>query len=81
MASIVKWRTLVAIGLFAEVFTLAAVFGLPALAGWALPLPAFPPPNRVSPNPALVTRIADILNGRSQGNHVFKPSEQSRAKP
>jgi len=33
MASMVKWRTLVAIVLFAEVLTLAARFGLPALQG------------------------------------------------
>lgn len=33
MASIVKWRTLVAIVLFAEAFTLAGMFGLPAIQG------------------------------------------------
>ena len=33
MASIVKWRTLVAIVLFAEAFTLAGMFGRPAIQG------------------------------------------------
>jgi len=42
MASIVKWRTLVAIVLFAEVFTLAAMFGLPALQGRVYSYPHFP---------------------------------------
>jgi hypothetical protein len=42
MASTLKWRTLVAIVLFAEVFTLAARFGLPALQGRVYSYPHFP---------------------------------------
>jgi hypothetical protein len=42
MGSIVKWRTVVAIVFFAEVFTLAAMFGLPALQGRVYSSPHFP---------------------------------------
>ena len=42
MGSIVKWRTLVAIVLFAEAFTMAGMFGLPALQGRVYSYPHFP---------------------------------------
>ena len=42
MASIVKWRTLLAIVLFAEVSTLAVTFGVPALQGKVYADPHFP---------------------------------------
>lgn len=42
MAITVKWRTLLAIVLFAEVFTLAATFGVPALQGKVYSDPEFP---------------------------------------
>ena len=42
MASTVKWRTLLAIVLFAEAFTLAAMFGVPAIQGRVYSDPHFP---------------------------------------
>jgi len=42
MAGGVKWRSLVAIVLFAEVFTLAVLFGLPAQQGRVYSYPHFP---------------------------------------
>lgn len=42
VARIVKWRKLAAIVLFAEVFTLAAMFGLPALQSRVYSYPHFP---------------------------------------
>ena len=42
MASTVKWRTLFATVLFAEVFTLVATFGVPAIEGRVYSDPHFP---------------------------------------
>jgi hypothetical protein len=42
MAGSIKWPSLVAIVLFAEVFTLAVLFGLPELRGRVYSYPHFP---------------------------------------